>query len=211
VPYYSIKLGRLIVKKNEDKVEILLKFLRGELNAKESKEVKSRIKRDKEMAELLTVLKNLRPGGRHADWKRIFRSALELSSRQFEDFQKSRHKNQPPYGITVYDSSVLPIPSGIRSEFSSTVNSRRLKYKINGMELVLSLQPVSMENFNLMGQISGLEEGLDIRLLLSSTRKTYEAGTDQFYVFHFERIPTAEYSLKIYERNTVIGIADFKI
>ncbi|NIP44751.1 MAG: hypothetical protein GWO41_15705 [candidate division Zixibacteria bacterium] len=197
--------------KNEDKIEILLKFLRGELNAKESKKVRSLIKEDRDMAELLAVLKNLQPDGRHADWKKIFKSALELSSRQFEDFQKSQHRNQPPYGITVYDSSVLPIPTGIRSEFSSTVNSRRLKYKIDGMELVLSLQPVSMENFNLMGQISGLDEGLKIRVLLISGRKRHETGTDQFYVFHFERIPTAEYSIKIYEGNRVIGIADFKI
>lgn len=197
--------------KNEDKVEILLKFLRGELNAGERKQVRSLIKKDRDMAELLSVLKNLRPGGGHADWQKIFKSALELSVRQFEDFQKSQQKNQPPYGITVYDSSVLPIPSGIRSEFSSTVNSRRLKYKINGMELVLSLQPVSMENFNLMGQISGLEEGLEIRIVLTSSRKSYETDTDRFYVFHLDRIPTAEYSIKIYEGNRVIGLADFKI
>jgi hypothetical protein len=199
------------VSKNEDMVDILLKFLRGELNAKESRKVKSRLKKDKEMAEMLALLKNLQPKGRRAEWKNVLKSALKLSSRQFEDFLKSRRKDQPPYGITVYDSSVLPLPSGIRSEFSSTVNSRRIKYKINGLELILSLQPVSMENFNILGQISGLEEGLNIKVVLKSKRKKFEAGTDQFHVFHFEKIPADQYSLKVYKGNKTIGMADFEI
>ena len=199
------------MKMSDDKVEVLLKFLRGELNIRESNEVKSRLKNDKEMAELLAMLKSLRLKGRQAGWNRFFNSAIELSSRQFEDFLKSKKKNQPPYGITVYDSKVLPLQSGIRSEFSSAVDSRRLKYKIDDLELVLSLQPVSLENFDLIGQIIGLEDGITVRIGLRSGTKTFALDTDQFHLFHFKRIPAAKYTLKIYCKNKVLGMVDFKI
>ena len=185
-----------------DKVALLIGYLKGGLSRRDKRKAGAMIKSDKDTKELYPVVRELYLNGQGTNWNQVQQAAFKLSARLFKDFLKSRKKRGPAYGITVFDSGILPLPEGVRP---ATVDTRRVKYRVGDMFLEVSLYPVSIGSYEIIGQISGMEGEAALEVVLKSAGTTFAADTDQFNVFRFPRIPVGKYFLYLVSGNKKIG------
>jgi len=193
---------------DQDCIKILEKYIREELPESDREKVKKLIVSDPKIAGLYNTLKTLEDEKDASGWPQIRDSALNLSTRLFDDFRKKNLKNEVDYGVTVFDSKVLPLPDGGRP---AIIDARRLKYIIGRIRLELSLYPVSAASYEIVGQMSGLTDCPAVRVVLKSNKATLTAIADQFHLFRFSRVPVRKYSLLIMNENKRIGLVKLDI
>ena len=196
------------MKKSSDKIGFLLKYLKGELSEKELPEVGSIIESDKELSEMYPIIRNLHAAGRKIKWEQVRRSALRLSLRLYDDFQKSRKMTSVRYGVRVFDSGLLPLPEGVRP---AIVDTRRIKYKIGEGDLEISLYPVSTDSYEVIGRVSQVACQAPLKVMLKSPTDTYTVEADQFNLFRFVRIPVSSYTLYILAGKRKVGAVGIEI
>jgi hypothetical protein len=190
------------VKNKSDLIEKLVKFANNKLPASERREIKTLIESDADIAELLHVVKSLKKEGSAVNWNQIMKAATALSAKMFTDFKNSAKKKFAPLGITIYDSKVLPLPEGVRP---AKVDTRRIKYKIEDIELDVSLYPISTNAYEIIGQLSGVEYDLPVKIYLRSGKTKLITKTDRFNLFRFAKVPIARYILKIHIDDKELG------
>ena len=193
---------------NMEKIEMLIKYVGNDLAKSEKQLIKSVIKTDPEAANLLTVIKTLYKVGNKTDWTQIKASVIALSSSMFEDYQKSRKKGKAKRGVTIYDSRILPLPDGVRP---AVVDCRRLKYKINGLDLEISLYPVSTDSYEIIGQLSGIEHETQLEIKLRSKNTKFSAKTDKYQLFRFDRVPIMDYQFSIHSKENHLGTVEIEL
>jgi len=110
------------------------------------------------------------------------------------DLKTSGTSDDNRHGLLTFDSGLLPLPAGVRP---ATVDSRRLKYTAGEHQLEISMYPASPGTLEIIGQVSGYASGTILEVRLEGERRKFTAESNQFQVFHFVRIPAAEYSLSI--------------
>ena len=195
------------MKKNDQKYELLLKYIRSELDKEESLNVKKMLNSDREFRKMYDVLKNYgtdRLKGHLAD---LIPSLRQISINMFREYHKPGREDNIERGLPIFDSRVMPIPEGVRP---SVTNSRRLKYKFRGMELEVSLYAISLYSYELIGQFSGVEgKNYQIELVGKKFRQTTQ--TDELCMFTFARIPSNEYQINISENQEVLAVVDLKV
>jgi hypothetical protein len=125
----------------------------------------------------------------------------------FEEFNKGKKKNIN-IGINIYDSGVLPKPSGVRP---SIVETRKLKYKFDEFTLEIALYPVTVFAYELVGFVDRLSEGHEYKVELLQDGQTLRAKVDDANMFIFKRISAENNRLQILRDGDVIGIVDLKI
>lgn len=196
------------MKMENDKIELMLDFLRGNLTAEKHRETEKLISADRGLIGLFSVVKGLFLEGQKADWNQLQDSTLKLATRLFDDYQKSKKMSRVNYGITVFDSMMLPLPEGVRP---ATVDSRRLKYRVGEMDLEISLYPVSTSSYELIGQVYNLETEGGLTVRLRSGKREYRETADQFHLFRFVRIPVASYVLDLLANNSRVGTVELQL
>jgi hypothetical protein len=200
------------MKKDQDNMEILLRYLRGDLSAEEEKALKVRLESDKELAMDFNLLKAMRYAVNHPDQVRGPSETNKLSKRQFREFKKKLQRGDSPYGVTISDSGQSPPEPGIRRVFdTASKDTRRVRIRINGLELILSFYPISSENFRIQGQILGIKDLAPIAVRINSGKTEFEDTCDECYLFAFKRVPALNYDLKILHGDKIIGRADFEL
>lgn len=192
------------MKNDKDRITLFLAYLEGQLAKADRQMVESILRSDKDLAELFSVVKELYLEGKSTDWSQIHTSAGQLASRLFDDHQKRVKKAKSNYGVTVFDSKILPLPTGVRP---ATVDSRRMKYKIGPLDLEVSLYPVSTDSYEIIGQISGTPENTTLNVMLKSASHSFKTEADQFNLFRFRRVPVSKYTLYIISGKKEIGTA----
>jgi hypothetical protein len=185
-------MGRKMRK--EDKIDRLLDYLRGRLEEREAKKVERELERDPEMKESLILLKELGAESRSVDWNEIDATVRAISSRMVDDYFKKGPGGKQAPGVLIYDSKLLPLPAGVRP---ASVDVRRLKFRIEEMELMVSLYPVAPKAYELMGQLSGYNRRESIEISLVKGTKKYRTEPDSFQLFHFSRVPSGDYRMLI--------------
>ncbi len=192
----------------EDKIDILLAYLRGELRKSEARLLEKEIERDPELKETFALLKELGGESANIDWSEIDDTVRAISTRLVDDFFRKRPDGSPVPGVLVYDSKVLPLPAGVRP---ASVDVRRLKFKIDEMELMVSLYPVGPRAYEVMGQLSGYTGDETIEVSLTRGKKTYRAKPDSFQLFHFARVPSGNCRLVVSTPGGTLADVDIDI
>jgi hypothetical protein len=192
----------------EDKIERLLAYLRGELKKSEARLLEREIETDPELKETYTLLKELGGESRNVDWGEIGSTVKAISDRLVDDFFRTRPDGKSIPGVLVYDSKMLPLPAGVRP---ASVDVRRLKFKIEEMELMISLYPVGPKAYEIMGQLSGYAGSESIEVSLAKGKKTYRTEPDAFQLFHFARVPSGDYHLVLSTASGTIADVDIDV
>jgi hypothetical protein len=187
-----------MTRKQDDNIDMLLKYLRGELSGEEAKRLQSRLKRDRELNELYQLLKQLSRMQKTLKWPQLKSAVEKLSGRLFDDFRKSKRK----HGIMTFDSRLLPVPEGIRP---ATVDTRRVKCQFDDLSLDMSMYPVTPDSYEVIGQVINIPDDATFMVSLKNRELAFSVTTDRFGMFHFERVPAMEYELSLWRKRKKIG------
>ncbi len=192
---------------NRDKVDLLVKLIKGELTAADRQRVEAQIASDRSLADLYVIVRELH-GTCDSLQATSAAAARKLAQKLYADFSRRRDNPGARTGVTVFDSRLMPLPEGVRP---ATVDTRRLKYRFEGMDIELSLYPLSPDSYELIGQIMQLPAAKSLRVKLQAGRQSFEVVPDQFYLFRFPRIPRLEYVLKVFEDDELLGTVDLEL
>ncbi|MBN2225964.1 MAG: hypothetical protein JW763_01225 [candidate division Zixibacteria bacterium] len=191
-----------------DRVELLMCHLEGECSPDESRRLEALLKTDPALRRLRDFLRESTTSEKRPALYELRSAARELSARMFRDWRRMGSQTDPPRGLAVYDSKNLPIPEGVRP---AVVDTRRLKYKTDDMELELSLYPVALNAYELVGQVAGPEITRPCRIELKSEARTMAAATDEFCLFYVPRLPVASYTLTVLADNRAVAVVDIDL
>ncbi len=195
------------MKSDEQKYELLLKYIRSELDDKESNKVKKMLDSDREFRKMHDVLKNYGADRLQGPLAELMPSLRQISINMFREYHKPGREDNIERGLPIFDSDVMPMPEGVRP---SVTNSRRLKYKFKGMELEISLYPVSLYSYEMIGQFSGVE-GKTYQIELVGKKFRQATETDELRMFTFPRIPSNVYQINISENKKVLAAVDLEV
>jgi len=186
-----------------DRIDLMMDYLRGDLSPANRRQAEKLISEDRHKDRLFAIVKRLFLESKKTDWQQARESSLKLASRLFKDYQKSKKRPGANPGINIFDSRMFPLPGGVRP---AKVDTSRLKYRVGELTLELSLYPVSTESYELIGQVLDLESDQQLYVKLHSSGKDdFEIAADRFYLFRFDRIPKADYTLELILGNNKIG------
>lgn len=191
-----------------DKIELLLKFNRGELTGDAEKEVREALRNDPELRAIYKLLQDIQTDTGRKDWGQIMNFASESASRMFDDFMRNHREGTDVYAVRTYDSKLTPLPEGVRP---AAVDCRRLKFKVGDHDLEISLYPVSTDSREIIGQIHRARFDSPLEVRLKSGRISFTVTADKFNLFRFERVPVAEYKMTIISNGQTIGIVDLAL
>ncbi len=195
------------MKNSEQKYELLLKFLRSELDDKESNKIKKMLNSDREFRNMYDVLKNYGADRLKGHLAELMPSLKQISINMFREYHKSERDRAVERGLPIFDSDVMPMPEGVRP---SVTNSRRLKYKFKGMDLEMSLYPISLYSYEMIGQFSGVE-GKTYQIELTGKKFRQTTETDELHMFTFARIPSDVYQINIIENKKILAVVDLEV
>lgn len=190
------------MRKEDRNIDLIMDYVRGELSPEENRKVRTMIKKNAEMSGIYRLLKTFLDDFKDEKSAPLSSSLKKLSTRMFRDYHRGKKQDRSFPGLLVYDSRVLPHPEGIRPSVAGT---GRLKYKIGPYDLEISIYPVSIHSYEMIGRIGGIKENTACRLELSTLKASFETETDELALFRFPRIPIASYKLRVFIGSRVIA------
>ena len=188
--------------------EKIAAYLQGQLGADERNAIKKKIEQDPVLRSFIDASRELIDEVGDGYWKQVEPSVHALLSRQLQELKQARKNPRRQYGITTFDSKLLPVPEGVRP---ATVDSRRIKIQLRDGQLDLSLYPVSTGSFEIIGQILDWQSTQVMTMVLESRSAKLAAETNQFHLFQFPRVPCGKYTLKIKDGRSVVAAIDLEI
>ena len=196
------------MKKRQEDLDILMRLARGKLPASERRRIEATLKRDRNLRELYSLIKQLDAESQALKWPQIGGAVTDLAGRMYDDIQKARASRRKRHGITLFDSKLLPLPEGVRP---AAVDTRRIKYQFDDVSLDISLYPISPDSYEIVGQISGAKEGTQFDVSLKNRQTQLVARTDRFHLFRFERVPAMRYELSLRVGKRLVGTIDIEL
>lgn len=173
-----------------DIIERLQRYLDGDLEPDEARHLEDQVAADPRLAQLLSLIRAMRqapkPGG---DLKT---AAGNFINRFVKDLGLSKVAGR--HGLLTFDSGLLPLPAGIRP---ATLDSRRLRYTADNIQLEISVYPASAGTFEVIGQVEGYQSGVELEVSLRRGRQILRERTNPFQVFHFVRVVEGSYNLAV--------------
>ncbi|MCB2229546.1 hypothetical protein KQH82_02440 [bacterium] len=178
---------------NKDKIRQLLAYHRGTLAADERRVVDSALQSDSELRDLLALVVELDQAvGTRDDI--LGDPARKLSTLIIRDFLGRKADPDSRRGVVVFDSSVVPLPDGVRP---AAVDTRELRYKLDEAELSLALYPLTMNSYEMVGQISGRPSEEALSVVVKQGRKTQSVAADRHHLFRFARVSGGDCRLSV--------------
>jgi hypothetical protein len=184
-----------------DKEKLLSELLKGDLSGKEAEEALRILESDPEFRELLHELEQERERRKDDYWRQLRRAAHQLVDGMLEQ-RSADTERQSRHGLLTYDSSLLPLPQGVRP---AAVETRRLKWTVGDFRVELACHPLSAASWELIGRIEGLSRRPLPTVRLQSEDRQYETDVDDFGVFRFERVPAGSYDVLIVLESRIAG------
>ena len=122
---------------------------------------------------------------------------------------RRRKSQQPEYGIIEFDSSLLPLPEGVRP---AAVDVRRLVYRLDDFRVDLSLYPLSSEGWELIGQLVD-EEGTitELDVVVRRGRTTQRFRANRFGLFRVPHLQDGVTKLTFETGRGILGAIDLEI
>ncbi len=193
--------------KNDKDIAKLVDDLLSRLSGEEQEKLRQRLGDDPSLAELTALVGEQAEMAETGDWGKLQIAAHRLLDSMLKDVHTA-DKNHQQHGVLTFDSGLLPAPEGVRP---AAVDTRRLRYQIGERLLELSLYPVSVNSFELIGQISDSPATLAMRVELVANRRKITATAEQFGIFRFPRVPSGEYRVRIISGDQVIATVDLEL
>jgi hypothetical protein len=195
-------------KKNRQK-EILDKILGAGLSEKELNEILKDQDHEGVFRQAARMLEYLRQcGQQRVKWNNIQVLSGRLASKVYDDFIFKNTPGNERAGICRYDSSIFPLPDGVRP---AAVDTRRLRYTLDSCDLELSIYPINLEAVELIGQIRGLSRGTSVDVALRTKGGVYETRADKYQLFRFNQIPSGIYRLYLFSNKDEIGFINLEL
>ena len=187
---------------SENQIEDLILLAQGKLDTTKRGAVERAIANDSRLFALYEVIKPLVGAKDPLSSAAITTAAKRLGERMFNDFQ--RHKDDPDSrrGVVVYDSQGLPLPEGVRP---AAVDTRRLKYRLPDGLVELSVYPISLESYELVGIISEVDAHAPYTVVLKTSIREQRFTTDEVSLFRIPRISRGKHDLRFYSGEELIG------
>jgi len=193
----------------EDIIDLLVRFIRQEASKSDQQQVRALAEEDPDIAELLKILKDMHQFTAATN-PALQQAAAQLARQLFVDFHRAPEEDpdRVPAGVTVFDSSLLPLPPGVRP---AQIDTRQLRYRIGALDLVVMLYPIGPDSFELIGQLSGYDQPdlIEVKLMRGSKQQSVES--DRHGLFRFERVPVGNYHLLLVADKTPIGSIDLSL
>ena len=194
--------------KNDKDRRALVDRLLARFDGDTAEKLKTQLADDAAFEELVGLFGRSADLQESAEWQKLQSSAHLLLNSLLKDVQSARSDPDERRGVLVFDSGLLPLPEGVRP---ATVDTRRLRYQVGENRLELSLYPVSVKTYELIGQLGDQsdEHGFTVELL--GARTHFSATADRFGVFRFPRITGGKYQLRIADDGKTIAVVDLEI
>ena len=192
----------------DEKYDLLIKYIKGELSEDQCREFEKILKADPELKDTAGFLANLTEEDRRIEWDTLKTPALSTFDRLLKDFKISRKKNEKNRGVMVFDSKLMPPPEGVRP---ATVDTRRIKYRVGEDLLEISLYPVSPESYELIGQLSGQEAKAVLEIEFKNPKTSKIIKSNEFQLFRVDRLATGQYKMKIKKGKQIIAQIDIEL
>lgn len=195
------------MKNNQDKIEQLFALLSGSLVGKQKKALLDELQKDTELSDMLDILRKmyeLTP----QNSKSTILAAKKLSKTLYNDFLKEQSSPEKQFGVQVFDSSLLPIPKGVRP---ASVDTRLLKYQFGKSIVELTVYPITVDSVEIIGQISGVEKEKKIVVIAETNGKTQKTDVDEFCLFRFARIVSGDCRLLFSFENAKEGVIELTL
>ncbi len=196
------------MKRNGEILSQIIRYLKGKTRGKEAADFKKKLKEDPQLAEDYALLKKVASQFDLSPEKAMLSAVERLADRLVRDFQTGRRHKGRPFGVTVFDSKLLPLPEGVRP---AVVDTRKLKYRIGDCTLDIALYPVSPDSYELIGQIVGCADDDRFQVTLKARKDKYTTESDQFHLFRFERVYSDKYRLTIKRGRDIIAIVEIEL
>lgn len=192
---------------NKDKIRQLLAYHRGTLAADERRVVDIALQSDPELRELLALVADLdKAVGSGED--ALADPARNLSTLIIRDFLTRKADPDTRRGVVVFDSSVVPLPDGVRP---AAVDTRELRFKLDEAELSLALYPLTMNSYEMVGQITGRPSEEALTVVVKQGRKTQSVPADRHHLFRFARISGGDCRLSLVREGDEIAFITIDI
>ena len=189
-------------------IDEIQKLIAGKIHGKKKKELEKLIDSDTELKELYIILKKLSDSSLSADSK-LSGATRKLSGKIFTDFQKALTQKSKKLGVQLFDSSLLPLPDGIRP---AAVDTKTLRYLIDENSLELTLYPITTDSVEIIGVVNfAQEQQSEVEVVLKTQKEKFKTVLDQFSLFRFDRISTGECRLSFYIKKKLVGAIEIEI
>ncbi|KAA3637767.1 MAG: hypothetical protein DWP97_00280 [Calditrichaeota bacterium] len=189
-------------------IDEIQKLISGKFRGKKKRELEKIIEADTELKELYIVLKKLFESSLLSD-KKLTGATRELSGKIYSDFQKAIKLKSKKIGVQIFDSSLLPLPEGIRP---AAVDTKTLRYLIDGSSLELTVYPITTDSVEIIGVVN-FENDLqtEVQVVLKTQKEKFISELDQFSLFRFERIPVGKCRISFYMKKKLFGAVEIEI
>lgn len=169
-------------KKDEDR--LLERFLARE-EPSERAELRRRLESDNDFRRVLMDLLEMKSDD-SAGWDVVMPAARELARGIIDSVAKGDLRTT---GVITYDSSLLPLPQGVRS---AGVDTRRLKVDLGEGGLSLTLYPVTPKSYRVMGQLHNIVRMAELTALVRAGGKSLKARCNEGGVFILDKVPAGK-------------------
>jgi hypothetical protein len=190
----------------DDKYELLVRYLKGQLDGEEKRDFEKSLAADPELARTADFLAEILSESESISWDRIQDSAHKIFERLLKDHKSS--ENDSLHAVVTFDSKYLPLPDGVRPAIADT---RRIRYQVAERMLEISLYPVSPGSFEVIGQISGFDSGDILKIELQRGKTRIRVDSNGFQLFRFERVSAGKYKMTISKARKVFAKVDIEL
>jgi hypothetical protein len=171
----------------DNKHDAAVKRRLGRLERSEREAIAAQITESESLRGLIKLVAELHEQDDSGQWPALRAGAHMLLTEQLRSLTRMA-------AVKTFDSDLLPLPEGVRP---AAVDTRRLKYQIDGILIELSLYPVSLDSYEVIGQVCGLDSEAEVSVVLQSVRRKFRTEANQFHLFRFERVPAGNLTLMI--------------
>ena len=195
------------MKINLDTLNLLFKLRQGKLTAKTKKNLEKEISVNPEMSQAYEFI-NLLADISEENSQVLLDASKKLSKTLYSDFLKKQANPTTRIGIQVYDSSLLPLPEGVRP---ASVDTRLVRYQLDDIQLELSVYPITVDSVEIIGQLHNVDNTSQISVTIKTPLGTYTVDADEFQLFRFERVDCGDCKIMFKSDTKDIGILELKI
>jgi len=192
---------------NQMIIEQLNALISGSITGKEKKTLLDQIQNDAELADMYKILLNLSVVSSR-NKKSLQQATQKLSKKVYTDFLKEQASAEIQYGVQIYDSSLIPLPSGVRP---ALVDTRSLKYQVGNFVVELTVYPITLDSVEIIGQVSTMKKNSTINVSVESKGKRQKGVVDQFGLFRFDRVALGVCTLTFTTENFKEGVIELSL
>jgi len=192
----------------EKQIDELVLLSQGKLKPSRRKALEKQIAEDKGLRALYNFIRVALETREEALTFEAVSASDKLSLKLFQDFQKRKLEPALKRAVTTFDSSVMPLPEGVRP---AAVDTRALRFQLPRGLVELALYPISVESYDLVGMISEYDAHGPFEIRVKSGRQKLTLHSDAVNLFRIPRISRGKHVFTILSGEELVGTIDLEL